>query len=47
MPLTYDMAVKQYKVFRLMNMLHFNKRTWQSISESKIYNRVRNNHDFN
>lgn len=47
MPMTYDMAVKQYKVFRMMNMIHMSKKTWQSIAGSKIYNKLRNNHDFN
>ncbi len=47
MPMTYDMAAKQYKVFRMMNMIHIDKTTWQKISQSKIYNRLRNNHDFN
>lgn len=47
LPDAYQMAVKQYRVFRLMNYLHFNKRMWEKILHSKIYNKLRKNHDFN
>lgn len=46
MPMTFDMAVKQYKIFRLMNGCHVNKKTWEAISHSKLYNMLRHNHDF-
>lgn len=47
MSMTFDMAVKQYKIFRLMNRCHISKKTWESISHSKLYNTLRHNHDFN
>ena len=46
MPLTYEYAVKQYKVFCLMNRLHINKQLWERILRSKISNIVRHSHDF-
>lgn len=46
LPMTFNMAIKQYKIFRLMNVLRINKKTWESISHSKIYNILRKNHDF-
>ncbi|MCH5324566.1 MAG: glycosyltransferase family 2 protein [Eubacterium sp.] len=46
LPDTYAMAEKQYKVFRMMNRLHFSKRTWERISGSRLYNRLRKNHSF-
>ena len=46
MPKTYEMAVKQYKMFRMMNILHLNKKTWEKIKDSKIYNKIRKNHSF-
>lgn len=47
MPLTFRFAVKQYKIFRLMNILHIRKKTWEAVSHSKLYNMLRHNHDFN
>ena len=47
MPMTFEMAVKQYKIFRLMNGCHISKKTWEAVSHSKIYNMLRHNHDFN
>lgn len=46
MPMTFEMAEKQYKIFRLMNGCHISKKTWEAISHSKLYNMLRNNHDF-
>lgn len=46
MPKTYELAVKQYKVFSLMNRLHIDKHTWEKILHSKLYNVLRHNHDF-
>ncbi|MDO4460010.1 MAG: glycosyltransferase family 2 protein [Clostridia bacterium] len=46
LPETYAKAVKQYKIFRLMNSLHINKSGWEKISGSKIYNKLRHNHSF-
>lgn len=46
MPMTYEMSIKQYKAFRIMNSLHISKSTWEAILNSRIYNIMRNNHDF-
>ena len=47
MPQTYELAVKQYKIFKLMNYFHISKRRWEKILTSDIYNKIRHNHDFN
>lgn len=46
MPRAYEMAVKQYHVYRMMNRLHVHKASWDKILNSRIYNTLRNNHDF-
>lgn len=46
LPETYKLAKKQYKIFRMMNLLHINKKTWEKISHSKLYNKLRKNHSF-
>lgn len=46
MPDTYQLAKKQYGIFLLMNYLHFNKRGWEKILRSKVYNKLRGNYDF-
>lgn len=47
MPGVYELSGKQYSVFRVMNLLGMNKRVWESIKNSRIYNTLRHNHDFN
>ncbi len=46
LPETYELAVKQYKIFRKMNRLHISKKTWEKISGSSLYNKLRKNHSF-
>ncbi len=46
LPPTYELAVKQYKIFRMMNKLHISKKIWEKISRSSLYNKLRNNHSF-
>ena len=46
MPMTFDMAVKQYKIFRLMNGCHVSKKTWEAILNSRIYKIVQKKRDF-
>lgn len=46
LPQAAAMAEKQYGVFRLMNTLHVSKKTFENLLHSKLYNRLRNNHDF-
>lgn len=38
---------KQYGVFLWMNRLHMTRDHWEKIKNSKIYNKLRHNHDFN
>ena len=40
------MAKRKYQVFAGMNHLHIGKTTWDAILASKLYNRLRGNHDF-
>ncbi len=47
LPLAYSLARKQYKVFLTMNYLHISKKTCTKILNSKLYNKLRGNHDFN
>ena len=46
MPMTFDMAVKQYRIFGLMNRCYISKKTWERICHSKWYNVLRNKRDF-
>lgn len=46
LPMTYDLAKKQYRVFLIMNYLGISKKTWTKILTSKLYNKLRGNHDF-
>lgn len=45
-PGAYELAAKQYRIFRCMNRLHIQKQTWDRILNSKVYNVLRHNHDF-
>ena len=47
MPQVCEMAKKQYLAYRTMNRLHIDKQTFDKILSSKLYNKLRNNHDFN
>lgn len=46
-PQAYALAHKQYQVFRLLNRLHISKGAWDRLMESKLYHRLKGNHDFN
>lgn len=46
LPEAYALALRKYRVFRLLNRLHVNKRCWDRILHSGIYNTLRKNHDF-
>jgi len=46
-PQAHALAHKQYKVFRLLNWLHISKGAWDRLMESKLYHRLKGNHDFN
>ena len=45
-PEAYAMAYKQYRVFRILNRLRIPKAAWDGLMESKIYHRIKGNHDF-
>lgn len=46
MPKAYALAIKQYRVYQMMNLMHISKQTWEKVLDSKAYNTLRNNHDF-
>ena len=46
MPQVHQLSRKQYQVFRTMNRLHLNKKVWEGIKSSRLYNALRHNHDF-
>ena len=46
MPRVCQLSTKQYRVFRTMNLLHLSKDAWEKIKSSRVYNRLRGNHDF-
>lgn len=46
LPETYLLAKKQYKIFRVMNRLRISKQTWEKISHSSLYNKLRKSHSF-
>ena len=46
LPRTAELADRQYRIFCLMNRLHVSKATFEKILRSKLYNRLRGNHDF-
>lgn len=47
LPRTAQLARKQYLVFCMMNRMHISKKTLEKVLHSRIYNRIRHNHDFN
>ncbi len=47
LPEAYTLALRKYRVFRLLNRLHVSKRCWDQILHSGFYNSLRHNHDFN
>ena len=46
LPGTYEKARKQYMVFRLMNVMHISKKSFDAVLHSGFYNKIRGNHDF-
>lgn len=47
LPNAYGMAVKQYRIFRMMNRLHIRKATWDKVLVSSWYRKLRHDHNFN
>jgi len=45
-PDAWTLAKPKYQGFRLLNRLHVNKAGWDAILSSRLYNRLRGNHDF-
>ena len=46
LPRTAELARKQYAIFCLMNRLGISKATFEKMLRSKLYNKLRHNHDF-
>ena len=46
LPRTAELAAKQYAAYRLMNAAHVSKKTFEGILHSRLYNKLRGNHDF-
>lgn len=47
MPFVYNLTLKQYKVFRLMNIFHINSKMFEKLISSKTYRKLKGTHDFN
>ena len=45
-PGVYGMLRKKVQIFTFMNRLHIEKKTWDAIMESKLYNRLRGNRSY-
>lgn len=45
-PQAVALAKRKYPVFCLLNRLHIGKAAWDAILASRLYNRLRGNHDF-
>ena len=41
LPQAYTLAVKQYKVFGMLNRLHVSKQTFEKLLRSRLYNKLR------
>lgn len=46
LPGAWEKAAKQYAVFGILNRLHISKEAFEKVLHSKLYNKLRNNHDF-
>ena len=46
LPRTAQLAERQYRIYGLMNRLHISKATFEKILRSRLYNKLRGNHDF-
>lgn len=46
LPGTWEKAGKQYAAFCVMNRLHISRKLFDTMLNSKVYNKLRNNHDF-
>ena len=46
LPRTAELAEGQYKIFCLMNKLHISRALFEKMLNSRLYNKIRHNHDF-
>ena len=46
LPCTYEKTVTQYRILRLLNHLHVSKKSFDAVLHSRVYNKLRNNRDF-
>ena len=47
MPRVFELAGKQYRAYRLMNRMGISKAAFERVLHSRLYNRIRHNHEFN
>lgn len=47
LPGTYDRSKMQYRIFCIMNRMHWKKSTWERVLHSRLYRKLRHSHDFN
>lgn len=45
-PEAYRLVLRKYRIFQLLNQLHVSKASWDAVLSSRLYNRLRGNHDF-
>ena len=46
LPRTAELAEGQYKIFSLLNRLHISRALFEKMLSSRLYNKIRHNHDF-
>ena len=46
LPRAYELVVMQYRILCLLNCLHVNKKSFDAVLRSRVYNKLRNNRDF-
>lgn len=47
LPATYAKTSKQYEILKVLNRCRINRKTFEMVLHSRLYNLLRNNHDFN
>ncbi len=47
LPAVFEAVHRKYQVYCLLNRLHISKGTFEKVLHSDLYNKLRNNHDFN
>ena len=47
LPAVFEGVRRKYQIYCLLNRLHVTKTTFEKVLHSDLYNKIRNNHDFN